>query len=598
MRVHSRLRVFIFYFSLRIHGPALASPRGVAHSRNELYDPSRSPTFTCDGGKTVPYSRVNDDYCDCVDGSDEPGTAACAHLTLDSSASEFRGFYCTNVGHRGKYCPPSIVDDSVCDCCDGSDEAADACPNTCERVAAASHAANSARIARLEEGARIKADYVAKGRAAAEARAGRIEELDTALQDLDGKCKALEEEEALLSEKQKALRDAKQREADGITSLQFPGIEAMGVQELRSLLVRYARKVDKNGRALMRLLTGASDDDDESGDDDYTHHYGGDIDDEYGDYDSSGSSDDYYDSMHDEYHDLEDEENIPYDAADADDGLNEDEYRGMMDEYGSDGYEDEDYAADYTSATRTTEAPGDAEAAASGDARSDGDVEMVLDEDDIDFGDGSGGSVDGNKGSEYTSGDRSEEDFLADSVVALEDPEDLKSKRKELETLREEKRKLDKEIRNARSDADSYFGIDQEFFLMKGQCFSLKHQQYTYEICPYGSAHQREGSAKHGGFSLGKWTGIVDVEADEDGTTKAFKFEDGTYCNGPARSALVSLRCGTTNELIEVDEPEMCQYTMVLSTPAACSLSSAGGPLNFDGFDDVAMEQVDVEGEL
>jgi hypothetical protein len=32
------------------------------------------------GAVTIPCSRVNDDFCDCPDGSDEPGTAACSHL--------------------------------------------------------------------------------------------------------------------------------------------------------------------------------------------------------------------------------------------------------------------------------------------------------------------------------------------------------------------------------------------------------------------------------------------------------------------------------------------------------------------------------------
>ena len=34
--------------------------------------------FKCDkGSMTIPLSRVNDDFCDCADGSDEPGTSAC-----------------------------------------------------------------------------------------------------------------------------------------------------------------------------------------------------------------------------------------------------------------------------------------------------------------------------------------------------------------------------------------------------------------------------------------------------------------------------------------------------------------------------------------
>jgi hypothetical protein len=79
--------------------------RGVAPSAWHLYAGTH---FACrDGRSTLPRARVNDDFCDCADGSDEPGTSACATGT----------FYCANKGFRGKSIPSSHVGDSVCDWC-------------------------------------------------------------------------------------------------------------------------------------------------------------------------------------------------------------------------------------------------------------------------------------------------------------------------------------------------------------------------------------------------------------------------------------------------------------------------------------------------
>lgn len=39
-----------------------------------IYQPAEDGTFTClDGSSKIPYEYVNDDYCDCNDGTDEPG---------------------------------------------------------------------------------------------------------------------------------------------------------------------------------------------------------------------------------------------------------------------------------------------------------------------------------------------------------------------------------------------------------------------------------------------------------------------------------------------------------------------------------------------
>ncbi len=68
-----------------------------------FYDPNKD--FQClDGSASLPFILVNDDYCDCDDGSDEPGTAACPHGL----------FHCSNVGYIEKIIPSSRVNDGIC----------------------------------------------------------------------------------------------------------------------------------------------------------------------------------------------------------------------------------------------------------------------------------------------------------------------------------------------------------------------------------------------------------------------------------------------------------------------------------------------------
>lgn len=102
--------------------------------------------FAClDGSALLWLSSVNDDYCDCTDGSDERGTAACAHSDEEHSF-QAPTFECLSMDRSGggagaarasvARIPVSMVDDGVCDCCDGSDEASEivTCKNTCTTI--------------------------------------------------------------------------------------------------------------------------------------------------------------------------------------------------------------------------------------------------------------------------------------------------------------------------------------------------------------------------------------------------------------------------------------------------------------------------------
>lgn len=75
---------------------------------------SRLWIFHVPGVKMCRNGVLNDDYCECDDGSDEPDTAACSHLLIQQPT-----FHCKD----GSFIIfASRVNDGVTDCADGSDE--------------------------------------------------------------------------------------------------------------------------------------------------------------------------------------------------------------------------------------------------------------------------------------------------------------------------------------------------------------------------------------------------------------------------------------------------------------------------------------------
>eukprot|EP01006_Ploeotia_vitrea_P063945 TRINITY_DN8659_c0_g1_i2.p1 TRINITY_DN8659_c0_g1~~TRINITY_DN8659_c0_g1_i2.p1 ORF type:complete len:449 (-),score=117.27 TRINITY_DN8659_c0_g1_i2:108-1343(-) len=170
-------------------------------------------TFECnDHSKTISGDFVNDDYCDCPDGSDEPATSACSYK-----------FYCTNAGHIAEELPSSRVNDGICDCCDGTDEYLQytKCENTCATLAKVKQAEAEKKEAIRQAGLKAKASVLAKAHAELAAKKAELENLNqlkpereqalNAARDEKEAKEAVEQEE---KDKLKAIADQKKKERE------------------------------------------------------------------------------------------------------------------------------------------------------------------------------------------------------------------------------------------------------------------------------------------------------------------------------------------------------------------------------------------------
>lgn len=207
-----RCAFVVWYFGQFVVGE-IPRPRGVALSAAGLYAPG--DTFTClDGRLTIKYTKVNDDYCDCADGSDEPGTSACPNGK----------FHCENAGHQSLVIPSSQVNDGICDCCDASDEYASKaeCVNNCDELGQEERQRQKVFADLLKRGSLVRAEMSQKGKQLKEEHSSRlgtvqqsIEQAEALRNERENIKKAAEAQENVALEAYKQVIDAeKQRKAE------------------------------------------------------------------------------------------------------------------------------------------------------------------------------------------------------------------------------------------------------------------------------------------------------------------------------------------------------------------------------------------------
>ncbi|PNS15820.1 Glucosidase 2 subunit beta [Sphaceloma murrayae] len=528
-----------------------ARPRGVGPDFAKFY--KNSETFTCISNPSVklPFSRVNDDFCDCPDGSDEPGTAACASLSplsppspADSSIADtinatlaLPGFYCKNKGHTPSYIPFTAVNDGICDydlCCDGSDEFGGLvkCTDKCDSIGkefrkhaeARQKTLNAARAKRRElvtEAARLR------------------KEVEDEIKNLETQITAAE---VTVKQSQDTLKDVEKRErgrmAKGNSGKAgevaiLVGQAKQRTQELRDNLIRVREERETAKTRLEELEQLLST---------FKVEYNPNFNDEgvkravraWEDYSARDKS-----AISDAAHDRDLDEIT---KTDEEAGLNWDSFLSSS--------EPENPELDLLYSF---------EAYLPAPLRDWLDHQLrTLRQSLIDNG------------------------ILAQphDTPAPTESKAVTDARNAVQTAENSLSSLRTNLDNHRSDLTKDYGQDDVFRPLAKQCITQDSGEYTYEMCYLGSTTQKPKKGG-GNTGMGNFASLEVVDVDDEvradgkglgsGKRLAMKFENGQHCwNGPNRSTMVIMACAEKGEIWKVTEEEKCVYRMEVGTPAVC----------------------------
>ncbi|XP_029481404.2 glucosidase 2 subunit beta-like isoform X1 [Oncorhynchus nerka] len=496
-------------------------PRGVPLSKRQFYEENKP--FTClDGSSTIPFDRVNDDYCDCRDGSDEPGTAACPNGS----------FHCTNAGFRPAFIPSSRINDGICDCCDTTDEynSGATCQNTCREMGRKERESLQIMAEITKEGFLLKQQLIHEAKRGQEDKQGKLTELQGSKKGLEEKVEALRTVKETAEDPEKEAKERhlkaweeqkelirmekdKTRMAEAFLELDDDADGYVSVAELQSHLELDPDSDGSLSETETQGLLGGADKVDTST---FETVWSG-IKDKYLSEVSQGQSDPpapVETPQEEESRDFvsdHDSDHYPEDYAGEEEDVEDDE---------EDDHEEEEEEEKVPPTVQTSE------------KREDDEVSMPP----------------------YDT----ETQSLIDAAQKARDDFDEAER-----ALRE----VDDQMKNLEKEIGFDFGPSAEFAYLYSQCYELSTSEYIYRLCPFNRVSQKP---KFGGSETnlglwGQWAG------PEDNLYSVMKYDHGQGCwQGPNRSTTVKLTCGKETVVTSTSEPSRCEYLMEFTSPAVC----------------------------
>lgn len=513
--------------TLALLQPALGQGlRGIGMDDVEKYQPDSDGMWRClnDASIVIPFDKVNDNFCDCPDGSDEPGTSAC----------ENSQFFCHNDGFQPQYIPSFKVDDGICDydvCCDGSDEPEGVCENRCVEKQKEYEESVKKHNQQILEGLAVKKKIIEKAQSIRSQLESTIEATKRAIADTESEIQSLEQERNELDETQKIIMENFNLVE---TDLDF---FSKKMSNSFARLERYIEKIESLESILKAMTEG------------YNHNF-----------------------------------NDPAVKLAAQEYLN---FAASMEDNESEGGDDVDgirfdvseLTAMFKSALENTKADvskikneiislkvsngEENDPGASGSAQNDStvlaDFMHLL-------------SIGCKKIVQSFLGIEShasivayeEHEVITKNVIPDLNLSNMKVDDK-IKALSDHLHTLQHKLKNSESDLTKSYGPD-DFLRGSSYCVINSMGDYKYKFCPTSLVEQINSDNK--GTKLGVFENI---EFSEETNNYQMRFTRGERCwNGPIRETTVDIICGPAVKISKVTEPEKCLYHFEVISPLGC----------------------------